>query len=180
MHQTYTAVYTGAVQTPQMHTRKSREGVNTMGNYVSYALLYYSKGNYCGSRWYVVTSFQKRWGFTVLTCQSVEKMYIAFTSRSTKDRILELFTKPDGEIRFLIAAIALGLGVNTPNIPCSIPWGCSDSINAYVHAKSRKVHVDTMGNYLMPFHTTQTGNYRESRWYVFVSFRNLGMNLSIC
>jgi len=38
---------------------------------------------------------------------------------------LELFTKPDGKIRFLVATVVFGMRVNAPNIHCSIHWGCS-------------------------------------------------------
>lgn len=41
---------------------------------LSCALPYYS-GNYRKRKWMVVTSFQKRWGFTVLTSQFVDEIF---------------------------------------------------------------------------------------------------------
>ena len=65
------------------------------------------------------------------------EMYTACTSTLIKDQILELFTNPDGKIRFLVATIAFGMGVNAPNIHYSIHWGCSDSIDAYMQESGR-------------------------------------------
>ena len=72
-----------------------------------------------------------------LSTASVKCIQLACTSRSIKDRILESFTKPDGKIRFLVATVAFGMGVNAPNIHCSIHWGCSNSIDAYVQESGR-------------------------------------------
>ena len=54
-----------------------------------------------------------------------------------KDQILESFTSLDGKIRFLVATIAFGMGVNALNIRYSIHRGCSDSIDAYMQQSGR-------------------------------------------
>ena len=37
----------------------------------------------------------------------------------------------------LVATVAFGVGVDAPNIHCSIHWGCSDSIDAYIQESGR-------------------------------------------
>ena len=108
-------------------------------------------------------------------------MCIAFTSRSIKDRILELFTKPDGEIRFLVATIALGMGVNTPNILCSIHWGCSDSTNAYVHARVRRCMWTRWGTILCPSILLKQATIMKESRYVLISYqKRWGFTLLTC
>jgi len=83
------------------------------------------------------------------------EMYTACTSRSIKDRILESFTKPDGKIRFLVATVAFGMGVNAPNIHCSIHWGCSNSIDAYMQESGRCGHDGELSHAILYYSNRQ-------------------------
>ena len=58
--------------------------------------------------------------------------FTACSSEETKSRILSSFTEPDGFVRIVVATIAFGMGLDTPNVRTIVHWGPPDSVEAYV------------------------------------------------
>lgn len=58
-------------------------------------------------------------------------IFVASTSESAKQDILEIFPKPSSPIRCLIASAAFGMGVDIPDIELVIHWGASSSVLNY-------------------------------------------------
>ena len=54
----------------------------------------------------------KLYNSKILTCERFD----ACTSESTKARIIESFTKPDGAVRIVISTVAFAMGIDVPNI----------------------------------------------------------------
>ena len=51
--------------------------------------------------------------------------------------IVESFTKPDGVIRVVVATIAFGMGLDSPNVRAIIHWGTPSDISTYVQETGR-------------------------------------------
>ena len=59
------------------------------------------------------------------------------TAENTKAKIVADFTNPDGFIRILIATVAFGMGLDSPNIRRIIHWGPPTDIELYVQETGR-------------------------------------------
>ena len=59
------------------------------------------------------------------------------TAESTKARIVADFTNPDGFIRVVIATVAFGMGLDSPNIRKVIHWGPPTDVELYVQETGR-------------------------------------------
>lgn len=51
------------------------------------------------------------------------EMFHANTDGESKNRIMQQFVKPDGNVELLISTVAFGMGVNVPIIDMVIHWG---------------------------------------------------------
>ena len=61
----------------------------------------------------------------------------ACTDASTKAKIIEEFTKPDGSIRVVFATVAFAMGLDSPNIRQIIHWGPPTDAELYVQETGR-------------------------------------------
>jgi len=64
-------------------------------------------------------------------------MYTACTAKSVKKNIVENFTAANGTCRVVIATIAFGMGLDSPDVRTTIHWGPSASIESYVQESGR-------------------------------------------
>ena len=64
-------------------------------------------------------------------------MYTACTAKSVKKNIIENFTAADGTCRVVIATIAFGMGLDSPDVRSTLHWGPSASIESYVQESGR-------------------------------------------
>ena len=64
-------------------------------------------------------------------------MFTACTHTSVKDAIVAAFTDGSSPLRIVIATIALGMGLNCPDIRMAIHWGPPDSIETYLQETGR-------------------------------------------
>ena len=68
------------------------------------------------------------------------RLFDYFTSAihsSVKDDILKAFVQPMSPLRIVIATIAFGMGVDTPNIRYVVHWGPPEDIEQYLQATGR-------------------------------------------
>lgn len=68
------------------------------------------------------------------------RLFDYFTSAihtSVKDGILKAFVQPTSPLRIVIATIAFGMGVDTPNIRYVVHWGPPEDTEQYVQATGR-------------------------------------------
>lgn len=68
------------------------------------------------------------------------RLFDYFTSAihaSVKDGILKAFLQPTSPLRIVIATIAFGMGVDTPNIQYVVHWGPPEDIEQYLQATGR-------------------------------------------
>ena len=64
--------------------------------------------------------------------------FTACSSPKTKSNIIESFTDPKGTVRIVVATVAFGMGLDTPNVRHVIHWGPpSDIIELYVQETGR-------------------------------------------
>lgn len=61
----------------------------------------------------------------------------ACTAESTKAKIIEDFTKPDGTIRVVFATVAFAMGLDSPDIRKVIHWGPPTDAELYVQETGR-------------------------------------------
>lgn len=59
------------------------------------------------------------------------EMYHKCTYEVSKTRILREFSKPDGNVRCVIATVALGMGIDIRDIDLVIHYGCPKSVVSY-------------------------------------------------
>ena len=64
-------------------------------------------------------------------------MFTACTHPGVKTKILESITSNTAPLRIVIATIAFGMGINTPDIRTIIHWGPSEDVEQYVQAIGR-------------------------------------------
>ena len=69
--------------------------------------------------------------------QPVCEMYSASTAEDVKDAVLQSFTDPKGHVCIVVATIAFGMGLDTPDVRQSIHLKPSDTIQAYVQETGR-------------------------------------------
>ena len=58
-------------------------------------------------------------------------MYHSHSDENSRVRVQQVFTRPDSHIRVVAATVALGLGVNIPDVRIVIHWGVPDSVMVY-------------------------------------------------
>lgn len=63
--------------------------------------------------------------------------FTSATHESVKDGILKAFTQPDSSLRLVIATIAFGMGIDTPDIRYVVHWGPPQDVEQYVQATGR-------------------------------------------
>ena len=63
--------------------------------------------------------------------------YDGSTCSANQKLIVESFTKPDGVIRVVVATIAFGMGLDSPNVRAIIHWGTPSDISSYVQETGR-------------------------------------------
>ena len=65
------------------------------------------------------------------------ELFTACSSPTTKSHILASFTKPDGVVRTVVATVAFGMGLDTPNVRKVIHWGPPEDLEIYVQETGR-------------------------------------------
>ena len=63
--------------------------------------------------------------------------FTSATHPSVKDGILKAFVQPTSPLRIVIATVAFGMGVDTPNIRYVVHWGPTEDVEQYVQATGR-------------------------------------------
>ena len=85
---------------------------------------------------------------TVIVSENINKKNIIYSvlpfelletsfSHMIKDAVLKAFVRPRSPLRIVIATIAFGMGVDTPDISYVIHWGPPEDIEQYVQATRR-------------------------------------------
>ena len=64
-------------------------------------------------------------------------MFTACTEKSVKDTIIHNFTQTDSPLRVVIATVAFGMGLDSPNIRRIIHWGPPADIESYIQETGR-------------------------------------------
>lgn len=72
-------------------------------------------------------------GQTLRICEK----FTACSSPSTKRKIIASFTHPDGMVRIVMATVAFGLGLDSPNIRTVTHWGPPEDLETYVQETGR-------------------------------------------
>lgn len=63
--------------------------------------------------------------------------FTSATHASIKDCVLKAFTQPSSPLRVVIATIAFGMGIDTPDIWYVVHWGPPEDVEQYVQATGR-------------------------------------------
>ena len=95
--------------------------------------------------------------------QMVE-MYHKSTHQESKERILNDFKSKDGIIRYLVATVALGMGVDVRDIDVVIHYGCPKSVLSYWQEAGRCARDGRQGlsviyydNFTLSLKSTESG-----------------------
>ena len=64
-------------------------------------------------------------------------MFTACTEKSVKDTIISNFTQKNARLRVVIATVAFGMGLDSPNIRRIIHWGAPADIESYIQETGR-------------------------------------------
>ena len=63
--------------------------------------------------------------------------FTACSSPNTKAKIIESFIDPKGTVRVVIATVAFGMGLDTPNVRQVVHWGPPEDLELYVQETGR-------------------------------------------
>lgn len=63
--------------------------------------------------------------------------YDGSTSSENQQHIVESFTNVDGVVRVVVATVAFGMGLESPNVRSVIHWGPPDDLDMYVQETGR-------------------------------------------
>ena len=66
-----------------------------------------------------------------VTENRIVDMYHSHLLQEDQTRILEQFTSADGKMRFLIATVAFGMGMDVGDVSVVFHWGASDTVLSY-------------------------------------------------
>ena len=72
-------------------------------------------------------------GHKVRICEK----FTACSSPNTKKRIIESFTDVNGAVRIVVATVAFGLGLDSPNVRHIVHWGPPEDLESYVQESGR-------------------------------------------
>ena len=75
--------------------------------------------------------------------------FTSATHASVKDGVLKAFLQPGSPLRVVIATIAFGMGVDTPDIRYVIHWGPPEDVEQYVQATGRAGRDGSMSHAVM-------------------------------
>lgn len=64
-------------------------------------------------------------------------MFTACTEKNVKNTIITNFTQKDSPLRVVIATIAFGMGLDSPNIRHIIHWGSPADVESYIQETGR-------------------------------------------
>ena len=64
-------------------------------------------------------------------------MFTACTEKNVKDTIIHNFVQTDSPLRVVIATVAFGMGLDSPNIRRIIHWGPPADIESYMQETGR-------------------------------------------
>ena len=67
----------------------------------------------------------------------ISEKFTACSSRNTKKNVLKSFTQPNGLVRIVVATVAFGMGLDSPNVRYVIHWGPPNDIKLYVQETGR-------------------------------------------
>lgn len=77
------------------------------------------------------------------------EMFHAKLDEATSNEILETFTATDGFIRCLVATIAIGMGMEVPNISYVMHWGAPSSLYDYWQEVGRCARDGSQGHAIL-------------------------------
>ena len=80
-----------------------------------------------------ILEFPQQPGVRKFVCEK----FTACSSPKTKSNIIESFTDPKGTVRIVVATVAFGMGLDTPNVRHVIHWGPPSDIELYVQETGR-------------------------------------------
>lgn len=76
-------------------------------------------------------------GFLNFACFRLVDRFTACTYESVKDTILQVFPKPSGHMRVIVATIAFAMGLDCPNVRHVIHWGPPPNVESYIQETER-------------------------------------------
>ncbi len=68
--------------------------------------------------------------------------YDGSTSSKNQSHIIDSFTKLDGVVRIVVATIAFGMGLDSPNVRKIIHWGAPDDVSMYIQELVEEVGTE--------------------------------------
>ena len=84
-------------------------------------------------------------GQTLRICEK----FTACSSPNTKRKIITSFTQPNGIIRIVVATVALGTGLDSPNVRTIIHWGPPEDLEMYVQETGRGGRDNMLSNAIL-------------------------------
>ena len=84
-------------------------------------------------------------GQTLRICEK----FTACSSPNTKGKIIASFTHPNGIVRIVVATVAFGMGLDSPNVRTVIHWGPPEDLEMYVQETSRGGRDNVLSNAIL-------------------------------
>ena len=91
--------------------------------------------------------------------------YDGSTASSNQRHIIESFTKADGAVRVVVATVAFGMGLDSPNVSSVVHWGVPHDMDMYVQETGRGRRDGNLSNAVL-YYNRQSSCSTSMREYL--------------